>query len=150
MSLVRERGNHEKGGNYQMEHTKEVHPEALTGRTPAEYKFMLRAAECLQIMKSIKDISGESVFLDALMEECAELIQACSKYKRAQGWSDSPTPITRSQAYEMMQEEIRDVQMMIDAVRIMVLGEDPEAQLDNLQELLKWRRWRERLKEKGR
>lgn len=46
--------------------------------------------------------------LDQLMEECSELLVACSKRKRAlQG--TNPTPVTAEKAWEAVKEESQDV-----------------------------------------
>lgn len=46
--------------------------------------------------------------LDILMEECAELIQAASKYKRSMGLG-LPTPISKEDAINNFIEEVADV-----------------------------------------
>lgn len=46
--------------------------------------------------------------LDILMEECAELIQAASKYKRSIGFG-LPTPISKEDAISNFIEEVADV-----------------------------------------
>ena len=50
----------------------------------------------------------ETENLDILMEECAELIQAASKYKRSIGLG-LPTPVSKEDAISNFIEEVADV-----------------------------------------
>lgn len=59
---------------------------------------------------------GTRANIDLLQEECAELISACNKYKRAQGFG-FPTPCTIDKAVNNIVEEIADVENCIANVK---------------------------------
>lgn len=63
----------------------------------------------------------KNVPLDALLmqlsEECGELTQAVGKYYRATH-DDNPTPVTLADALDKLVEEIADVNVAAEAVRI--------------------------------
>ncbi len=95
----------------------------------------------------IESECGPLVFLEMLQEECAELIHAISKYKRAIGLVTSPTPIEAVEASRKIRKEITDVQMMIDGVLYSNFGIVPESDevRDHAVEIKKWNRWLRRL-----
>lgn len=63
---------------------------------------MIKSDSVKQINKQIMDIQGKGISLTIAMEECAELIQAISKFKRNKGDIDN------------LIEEIGDVLICID------------------------------------
>ena len=65
----------------------------------------------IQLTPSQKELVAkmtETENLDILMEECAELIQAASKYKRSMGLG-LPTPVSKEDAISNFIEEVADV-----------------------------------------
>lgn len=65
----------------------------------------------IQLTPSQKELvtkMTETENLDILMEECAELIQAASKYKRSMGFG-LPTPVSKEDAISNFIEEVADV-----------------------------------------
>ena len=69
------------------------------------------------LLKAIEKYGIENQMLQCI-EEMAELTQAINKYRRAK-WCDSATD-----AYNLVIEEIADVQIMIEQMRMMFDGED--------------------------
>lgn len=67
--------------------------------------------------------------IDLLQEECAELISACNKYKRALGLG-FPTPCTIEKAMGNIVEEIADVENCITNVKYLLGIEQSE--VDNI------------------
>ena len=62
--------------------------------------------------------------VEILMEECAELIQACSKYLRMKG-KGTPTREKPRDIYQSLVEEVGDVKICIDQlVKAVPLDED--------------------------
>lgn len=59
-------------------------------------------------MSDLKYMSDNEI-LGIMQEECAELIQAISKYRRANG-DGIPTSLDRKTAYNNMVEELADVE----------------------------------------
>lgn len=51
-----------------------------------------------------------------LVEECAELIQAVSKYRRARG-TEQETPLKEQVALDNLIEEIADVEIMLEQIK---------------------------------
>lgn len=76
--------------------------------------------------------------LEQLAEEAAELSQAALKLIRAEGLSNNPTNRNTLIAQEQLSDEVTDVLMMVDALRIPVL----ESYAND-----KWHRWADRIKE---
>ncbi|MBQ5390258.1 MAG: hypothetical protein IIU58_05050 [Clostridia bacterium] len=82
--------------------------------------------------------------LDALLiqlaEECGELTQAVCKYYRATH-DDNPTPLTLADALDRLVEEIADVNVAAEAVRMKLgicceqIAEAEDAKIE------RWRRW---------
>lgn len=66
---------------------------------------------------------GEDEQMRIAQEECAELIQAISKYHRAQS---NPDGRYFSRARDNLIEEIADVSIMIDQLKLMVKGDHAE------------------------
>lgn len=64
--------------------------------------------------RTIADHYGYPAQSNQLIEECAELIQAISKYRRA----DSPA--TRMAAMENLTEEIADVEIMLGQIKYLL------------------------------
>lgn len=76
--------------------------------------------------------------LEQLAEEAAELSQEALKLIRAEGLSNNPTNCNTLIAQEQLNDEVADVLMMVDALRIPVL----ESYAND-----KWQRWADRIKE---
>lgn len=71
----------------------------------------------LKILRLVIAKFGIDYQLAIVQEECAELIQAISKLKRA-GNSDHPGRTAKA-AMNNLYEEVADVQIMLDQIRIM-------------------------------
>jgi NTP pyrophosphatase (non-canonical NTP hydrolase) len=71
----------------------------------------------LKILKLVIDKFGIDYQLAIVQEECAELIQAISKLKRA-GNSDHPGRTAKA-AMNKLYEEVADVQIMLDQIKLM-------------------------------
>lgn len=69
------------------------------------------------VLKAAIDKYGNDSQLAVAQEECAELIQAISKLKRAEN-SDHPGRTAKAAMNNLM-EETADVQIMLDQIRIM-------------------------------
>lgn len=80
-----------------------------------------------------------------LMEECAELIQACSKLLRVDGVG-TITDVKRQEAIDLLTEEIADVEVT-GTVVMRQLGIDDEEIIDNY--CAKADRWCKRLEEEA-
>lgn len=76
--------------------------------------------------------------LEQLAEEAAELSQAALKLIRAEGLSSNPTNRNTLISQEQLNDEVADVLMLVDALRIPVL----ESYAND-----KWQRWADRIKE---
>lgn len=95
----------------------------------------------MQNIQVIIEKCGAHEMLDQLTEECAELIQACEKYKRAYRGT---TPVPPAQARKMLVEELADVAVASAAVFFGVLTPtEQEDELDTEKEKLI--RWKERI-----
>ena len=68
----------------------------------------------------IRETLSSDDLLSQLEEECAELIQAASKLRRAMGGSN-PTPVTVEEAQSMIVEEFADVLLCLQ-----LLGYSPD------------------------
>ena len=64
----------------------------------------------------VADHFGYEIQSDQLVEECAELIQAVNKYRRACGTGQA-THISEKEAFENLVEEIADVESMLEQVK---------------------------------
>lgn len=71
--------------------------------------------------------------LDILMEECAELIQAASKYKRSIGIG-LPTPISKEDAISNFIEEVADVTACI--VQQFALSKDIDVDIKDIESII--------------
>jgi len=69
-----------------------------------------------EVLKAALDTYGADAQLDMLTEECAELIQAVCKYKRARDEEDI------GPAVDSLFEELADVGIMIDQMKILFDG----------------------------
>ena len=76
------------------------------------------------------------------IEECSELIQALSKYRRVNGFGQ-PTPMESSTALKNLVEEIADVEIMLEQMKYLlnIMPEDSKAVKE-----FKVQRTRERMK----
>jgi NTP pyrophosphatase (non-canonical NTP hydrolase) len=70
----------------------------------------------IEILNSAIKIYGEANQLDMVTEECAELIQAINKVKRAQ------SRIIRQGMINALLVEVADVEIMIEQIKIMFSG----------------------------
>ena len=93
----------------------------------------------------IKDRIGEAAVLEQLAEECAELAQAALKMARIER-GENPTPVTMKTAKENLLEEIADVIVCLNVLRVEAMFLD-ESLLFTVME--KMRRWDVRLQERG-
>ena len=66
--------------------------------------------------KDILEFYDTRSFIDILQEECAELISACSKYKRTIGFGFI-TACPKQKAFDNLVEEIADVENSIIAIK---------------------------------
>lgn len=71
--------------------------------------------------------------LDILMEECAELIQAASKYKRSIGLG-LPTPINKEDAILNFIEEVADVTACI--IQQFALSKDIKVNIKDIENII--------------
>lgn len=82
--------------------------------------------------------------IDQLMEECSELLVACSKRKRAlQG--TNPTPVTAEKAWEEIKEESQDVLNVMHVLGLVDMV--PEYTTTRMQ--MKMARWKARKEAKN-
>ena len=77
-----------------------------------------------QILKKAIETYGEEPQIRQCMEECAELIQAINKHKRAQG---SLKEERYNIAFDNLLEEIADVEIMLEQIKHLL--EIPEEDL---------------------
>lgn len=75
---------------------------------------------------------GEDEQMRIAQEECAELIQAISKYHRAQS---NPDGRYFSRAKANLIEEIADVSIMIDQLKLMVKGSHTEMRAEKVERM---------------
>lgn len=90
-------------------------------------------------LKEIIEKLGKEELLNQLEEECAELIQAASKVKRAR---KGLTPVTEENSLAMLAEEMADVQLLL-----LMVGHEEKINDDKLTEIISHKavRWHERL-----
>lgn len=93
--------------------------------------------EYIQIIGRMSDTE----LLDQLVEECAELIQACIKLKRVHA---KLTPITENRARQNLVEELADVAVVHEAVARKVLSDAEQAEMGEIA-AQKCERWMQRL-----
>ena len=89
----------------------------------------------------IADKLGKEEILCQLSEECAELIQACLKYRRA---TKGLTPKTEEETFENMTEEISDVLLNIQQIIYLFSDTDIENNINEIQ-TYKTDRWHRRI-----
>lgn len=98
-------------------------------------EILMKQSGLIEVIKFL----GKEELLNQLEEECAELIQAASKVKRAR---KGLTPVTEEKALAMLAEEMADVQLLL-----LMVGHEEKISDDNLTEIIgrKAVRWHERL-----
>ena len=67
----------------------------------------------------VAEYFGYEIQSEQLVEECAELIQAISKYRRARGTGQT-IALSEEAAYENLVEEIADVENMLEQVKYLL------------------------------
>lgn len=67
----------------------------------------------------VADHFGYEIQSEQLVEECAELIQAVNKYRRARG-TGQPTALSEEAAFENLVEEIADVESMLEQIKYLL------------------------------
>lgn len=67
----------------------------------------------------VADHYGYEIQSDQLVEECAELIQAVNKYRRARGTGQA-VHISEKKAFANLVEEIADVESMIEQIKYLL------------------------------
>ncbi len=71
--------------------------------------------------KKIADHYGYEAQSNQLIEECAELIQALNKYRRATAGLGQPMPdYKKTLAIENVAEEIADVEIMLEQIKYLL------------------------------
>lgn len=93
-----------------------------------------------KLLEMIASKAGTDESIIQLMEECAELIQAASKYRRA---LKGTTPVSLSKAQANLIEEMADVRVCISEMAAVLDGEfshDTEQQLEAQQQnkIVRW------------
>ena len=84
--------------------------------------------------------------IDQMMEECSELLVACSKRKRAlQG--TNPTPVTAEKAWEEIKEESQDVLNVMCTMGLFQFLNPEEGPTNRMKE--KMARWKARKEAKN-
>lgn len=101
---------------------------------------------CMSVSEQNKETAkyyGYEAQSNQLTEECAELIQAVSKYRRAVAGLGQPvTEDKKAVALENLIEEIADVEIMLEQVKYLL--RIPEEELEAVK-LYKVKRTRERI-----
>ena len=87
----------------------------------------------------IADKLGKEEILCQLSEECAELIQACLKYRRA---TKGLTPKSEEETYNNLVEEIADVLININQVQYLFSNKEIFGKIDEIQSYKTNRWWR--------
>lgn len=85
--------------------------------------------DILQEAKKIADHFGYDAQSNQLVEECAELIQAVSKYRRAKATGVQPT---LNLVFENLVEEIADVELMLEQVKYLLQIPEEDIQANKL------------------
>ena len=67
----------------------------------------------------VADHFGYEIQSEQLVEECAELIQAVNKYRRARG-TGQPTTLSEEAAFRNLVEEIADVESMLEQIKYLL------------------------------
>lgn len=81
--------------------------------------------------------------IDQLMEECSELLVACSKRKRALQ-KTNPTPVTAEEALQEIKEESQDVLNVLCTLGMFVFENPEEGTTERMKR--KMDRWVDRVK----
>lgn len=84
--------------------------------------------------------------IDQLMEECSELLVACSKRKRALKGTN-PTPVTAEEALQEIKEESQDVLNVLCAMGLLAFERPEEGSTTRMKE--KMARWKARKEAKN-
>lgn len=87
----------------------------------------------------IADELGKEEILCQLSEECAELIQACLKYRRA---TKGLTPKTEDEARNNLFEELSDVLLNIEQIMYLFGEENTRRAIDTVQSFKSDRWWK--------
>lgn len=80
----------------------------------------------------VADYFGYEIQSDQLVEECAELIQAVNKYRRARG-TGQPTALSEEAALANLIEEIADVESMLEQMKHLL--KIPQEMIDKVKEV---------------
>ena len=97
-----------------------------------------------QELKKIANFYGYEAQSSQLIEECAELIQAINKYRRATSGRGLPLPDYKSAVtFENLIEEIADVEIMLGQIKYLL--SIPEEDLEAIK-LFKINRTKERIR----
>lgn len=78
------------------------------------------------------DYFGYEIQSEQLVEECAELIQAVNKYRRARG-TGQPTALSKEAAFDNLVEEIADVESMLEQIKYLL--KIPQVMIDGIKEV---------------
>lgn len=101
---------------------------------------------CMSVSELNKETAkyyGYEAQSNQLVEECAELIQAVSKYRRAKAGAGQPlAEDKKAVALENLIEEIADVEIMLEQIKYLL--QIPEDELEAVK-LFKVNRTRERM-----
>lgn len=95
--------------------------------------------ENISKLKEIADKLGKEEILCQLSEECAELSQACLKYRRAM---KGLTPKSENEAFDNLVEEIADVLVNIRQLQYLLCGTGISGKIDEIQSYKTDRWWR--------
>ena len=90
-------------------------------------------------LHEITDKLGKEEILCQLSEECAELIQACLKYRRTM---KGLTPKTETEVKENLFEELADVLLNIQQMMYLFSDEEVEESIESIQTYKTNRWWR--------
>lgn len=80
---------------------------------------MRSVQELKDLNRKVADFYGYEAQSNQLVEECAELIQAVNKYRRARGLGQA-TPVVFMEAKDNLIEEIADVEVMLDQIKYLL------------------------------
>ena len=76
-------------------------------------------------LKKVADFYGYEEQSNQLIEECAELIQALSKYRRASGKGQPIADYQKTTVLDNIIEEIADVEVMLEQIKYLLnISED--------------------------
>lgn len=85
-----------------------------------------------EILKKAVDLYGKEAQVDMCVEECSELIKALLKERR-QGYG-KVDPSKKQLALEHVREELADVQIMLEQMRI-IFGDTQAVEMEKLKRL---------------